>query len=174
ELCVPFDRVKLSQCDTALTPDQGTTSGAQSHPTNFNAKNLALAGATAREALLQRASAQLGVPVDRLAVTDGVIRVKADSSKSVSYVELIGGRTFGVPLNPAAKRKYPSEWTILGKPVPREEIPAMVAGRFEFVHNVRVPGMLHGQVVRPPAVGSTLVSVAGASVLATPCAVQVA
>src|SRR5262249_57659142 len=87
ELCVPFDRVKLIQCDTALTPDQGTTSGAQSHPTNFNDKNLALAGATAREALLQRASAQLGVPVDRLAVEDGVIRARADSSKSVSYAE---------------------------------------------------------------------------------------
>ena len=43
ELCVPFDRVKLIQCDTAITPDQGTTSGAQSHPTNFNDKNLALA-----------------------------------------------------------------------------------------------------------------------------------
>src|SRR5438105_7242589 len=99
ELCVPFDRVKLIQCDTALTPDQGTTSGAQSHPTNFNDKNLALAGATAREALLQQASAHLDVPVDRLAVKDSVIRTKADPSKSVSYAELIGGRTFSVPLN---------------------------------------------------------------------------
>ena len=173
ELCVPFDRVKLIQCDTALTPDQGTTSGAQSHPTNFNDKNLALAGATAREALLQHASAHLGVPVDRLAVKDGVIRAKADPSKSVSYAELIGGRTFGVPLNAAAKRKHPSEWTILGKPVPREEIPAMVAGQFEFVHSVRVPGMLHGQVVRPPAVGATLVGVDDSSVRDIPGIVKV-
>jgi len=173
ELCVPFDRVKLIQCDTALTPDQGTTSGAQSHPTNFNDKNLALAGATAREALLQHASAHLGVPVDRLAVKDGVIRAKADPSKSVSYAELIGGRTFGVPLNAAAKRKHPSEWTILGKPVPREEIPAMVAGQFEFVHSVRVPGMLHGQVVRPPAVGATLVGVDESSVRDIPGIVKV-
>ena len=173
ELCVPFDRVKLIQCDTALTPDQGTTSGAQSHPTNFNDKNLALAGATAREALLQHASAHLGVPVDRLAVKDGVIRAKADASKSVSYAELIGGRTFGVPLNAAAKRKHPSEWTILGKPVPREEIPAMVAGQFEFVHSVRVPGMLHGQVVRPPAVGATLVGVDESSVRDIPGIVKV-
>lgn len=173
ELCVPFDRVKLIQCDTAITPDQGTTSGAQSHPTNFNDKNLALAGATAREALLQRASTQLGVPVDRLGVKDGVIRAKADSSKSVNYAELIGGRAFGVPLNPAAKRKPPSEWTVLGKPVPREEIPAMVAGQFEFVHNVRVPGMLHGQVVRPPAVGATLVSVEDTSVRNVPGIVKV-
>ena len=173
ELSVPFDRVKLIQCDTALTPDQGTTSGAQSHPTNFNEKNLALASATAREALLQRASAQLGVPVDRLAVKDGVIRAKADPSKSASYAELVGDRTFGVPLNPGAKRKHPSEWTILGKPVPREEIPAMAAGQFEFVHNVRVPGMLHGQVVRPPAVGATLVSVEEGSVRGVPGIVKV-
>src|SRR5207245_9207396 len=164
ELCVLFDRVKVIQCDTARTPDQGTTSGAQSHPTNFNDKNLALAGAIAREALLQRASAQLGVPVDHLGVKDGVIRAKADSSKGVTYAELIGGRTFGIPLNPAAKRKHPSEWTVLGKPVPRDEMPAMVAGQFEFVHNVRVPGMVHGQVVRPPTVGTTLVGVEDTSV----------
>src|SRR5262245_53511877 len=56
ELSVPFARVKLIQCDTALTPDQGTTSGAQSHPTNFNQGSLALAGATAREALFEMAS----------------------------------------------------------------------------------------------------------------------
>jgi nicotinate dehydrogenase subunit B len=173
ELGVPFDRVKLIQCDTALTPDQGTTSGAQSHPTNFNQKNLALASATAREALLQRASTQLGVSVDRLAVKDGVIRAKADPSKSASYAELVGDRTFGVPLNPGAKRKHPSEWAILGKPVPREEIPAMAAGRFEFVHNVRVSGMLHGQVVRPPAVGATLVNVEEGSVRGVPGIVKV-
>src|SRR4029077_12759 len=126
-----------------------------------------------REALLQRASTQLGVPVDRLRVKDGVIRAKADAPKSVSYAELIGGRTFGVPLNAAAKRNPPSEWTILGKPVPREEIPAMVAGQFEFVHNVRVPGMLHGQVVRPPAVGATLVTVEDTSVRGIPGIVKV-
>src|SRR4051812_31148736 len=72
ELSVPFNRVKLIQCDTALTPDQGTTSGAQSHPTNFNQGALALAGATAREALLQMASTRLGIAVDQLAVKDGV------------------------------------------------------------------------------------------------------
>ena len=171
ELSVPFDRVKLIQCDTALTPDQGTTSGAQSHPTNFNQKNLALACGTAREALLQKASAQLGVSVDRLAVKDGVIR--ATTGKSVSYAELVGDRTFGVALNPGAKRRHPSEWVILGKPVPREEIPAIAAGQFEFVHNVRVSGMLHGQVVRPPAVGAKLVSVEDASVRGIPGIVKV-
>jgi nicotinate dehydrogenase subunit B len=173
ELSVPFDRVRLIQCDTTLTPDQGTTSGAQSHPTNFNEKNLALASATAREALLQRASTQLGVPVDGLSVKDGVIRAKTDPSKSATYAALVGDRRFGIALNPSAKRKHPSEWAILGKPVPRVEIPAMATGQFEFVHNVRVPGMLHGQVIRPPAVGATLVSVEEGSVRGFPGIVKV-
>jgi CO/xanthine dehydrogenase Mo-binding subunit len=173
ELSVPFERVKLIQCDTALTPDQGTTSGAQSHPTNFNQSNLALAGATAREALLERASTRFGVPVGQLAVKDGVISVKADPSKKVSYGELIGGRTFSIALNPNAKRKPSSEWTILGKPIPRVEIPAIATGQFEYVHNVRVPGMLHGRVVRPPAVGATVVSVYESSVQGMPGVVKV-
>src|SRR5438445_6287110 len=71
ELCVPFNRVNLIYCDTSLTPDQGVTSGSQSHPTNFNHRNLALAGATAREALLQMASKQLGAPVNQLTASDG-------------------------------------------------------------------------------------------------------
>src|SRR6185295_7057720 len=109
ELSVPFNRVKLIQCDTALTPDQGTTSGAQSHPTNFNQGSLALAGATAREALFQLASTRLGVPADQLAVKDGVISLKTDASRKVSYGELIGGRKFNLTLNTRAKRKHPSE-----------------------------------------------------------------
>src|SRR5207302_1815610 len=76
-------------------------------------------------------------------------------------------------LNPRARRKPASEWSILGTPVPRIEIPAMATGEFEYVHNVRVPGMLHGQVVRPPVVGSTLVSVDENSVKDLPGVVKV-
>jgi CO/xanthine dehydrogenase Mo-binding subunit len=173
ELAVPLTRVTLIQCDTALTPDQGTTSGAQSHPTNFNQGNLALAGATAREALLQRASARLGVPIDQLVVSGGVISVKTDAAKNVGYGELVGGKPFAVPLNPAATRRHPREWTVLGTAVKRVEFPEMVTGRFEYVHNVRVPGMLHGRVVRPPAVGATLVSVDESSVSGMPGLVKV-
>jgi len=173
ELSVPFNRVKLIQCDTALTPDQGTTSGAQSHPSNFNQGSLALAGATAREALLERASTRLGVGVDQLAAQDGVIQLKTDTSKKVTYGELVGGRKFSIALNRNAKRKPPNTWTVLGKPIPRIEIPAMAAGQFEYVHNVRVPGMLHGQVVRPPVVGATLASVDERSISGLPGVVKV-
>src|SRR5438067_2809601 len=73
ELSVPFNRVKLIQCDTDITPDQGTTSGAQSHPTNFNQGSLALACATAREALVQMASTRLSIPAEQLTVKDGIV-----------------------------------------------------------------------------------------------------
>jgi nicotinate dehydrogenase subunit B len=173
ELSVPFSRVTLIYCDTSKTPDQGVTSGSQSHPTNFNQSNLAQAGATAREALFRLASKQLGVPVDQLVAKDGVISSKSDPSKKVTYGQLVGGKRFDLKVDSNAKRKSPSEWTVLGKPVPRQDLPELVTGQFEFVHNVRVPGMLHGMVVRPPAVGATVVSVDEASVQGMPGLVKV-
>ena len=164
ELSVPFNRVNLIYCDTALTPDQAYTAGSQSHPANFNRNNLAQAGATAREALFRLASERLSVPVDQLTASDGVIRLKSDPSKALGYGQLVAGRRFNLQVDPNAKRKPASEWTVLGKPVPRPDIPALVTGEFEFVHNVRVPGMLHGRVVRPPAVGATVMSVDEGSV----------
>src|ERR1700704_1148274 len=68
ELCVPIDRVKLIQCDTSVAPDQGTTSGSQSTPTNFNSSNLAQAAATAREALINMAAQRFGETANQLTV----------------------------------------------------------------------------------------------------------
>src|SRR4030095_12519838 len=85
ELSVPFNRVKLIQCDTELTPDQGTTSGAQSHPTNLHQGALPLGCATARESLFEMASTRLSASPDQLTAKDGVISLKSDASKKVSY-----------------------------------------------------------------------------------------
>src|SRR5438309_2232797 len=120
----------------AYTPDQGTTSGPQSHPTNFNKGSLALACATAREKLMEMASARLGVPKDQLTVKDGIVSSPSDASKRATYAELIGGKKFNLTLNPQAKRKPASQWTVLGTPVQRVDIPAMATGEFEYVHNV--------------------------------------
>ena len=168
ELSVPLARVTLVQCDTAITPDQGTTSGSQSTPTNFNEANLAQACATAREALLRLASGRLGVPANQLSVVDGVVGVQGDASRWVGYGELVGGKKFDLTVSRTAKRKPPSAWTVLGKPAGRTDMAAMAAGQFEFVHNVRLPGMVHGRVVRPPAVGATLVGVDESSVRRLP------
>src|SRR6187401_1169513 len=93
ELCVRVDQVKLIQC---------VTSGAQSHPQNFNQANLALAAATAREVLLQMAAKHWGVPVERLTAGNGVVHL---GERTITYGELVGGRKFNLPLNTSAKRK---------------------------------------------------------------------
>ncbi|HWW85389.1 MAG TPA: molybdopterin cofactor-binding domain-containing protein, partial [Vicinamibacterales bacterium] len=159
ELGVPLDWVHLIQCDTGVTPDQGTTSGSQSHPTNFNERNLAQAAATAREVLVRLASERFGVPASQLTAAGGAVKSNNDPSKHVSYGELVGGKKFSAPLSTTAKRKPASEWSVMGQPVGRIDLPALVTGQFEFVHNVRVPGMVHGVVVRPPVVGATLIGV---------------
>ncbi len=171
ELCVPMERVTLLQCDTSLTPDQGTTSGQQSHPANFNKSNLALAAATAREALIRMAAERLNVPGDLLTADNGVVR--ADTARQFTYTELLGGRRFDLTLDPSAKRKHPSTWKVLGLPVPRVDLPGLVTGHAEFVHTMQVPGMLHGRVVRPPSVGATVARVNGAAVRSMPGVVEV-
>jgi nicotinate dehydrogenase subunit B len=173
ELCVPFERVTLIYCDTALAPDQAHTSGSQSHPANFKNSNLAQACATAREALLLLASQRMGVPVDELTASGGAIQARGDASKRVTYGELVGGRRFSLAVDRNARRKPVSEWAVLGKPVPRPDLPALVTGEFEFVHNVRLPGMLHGKVVRPPRVGAVLARVDEESVRGMPGLVRV-
>jgi CO/xanthine dehydrogenase Mo-binding subunit len=166
ELCLPIDRVRLTQCDTSVTPDQGTTSGSQSTPTNFNNSGLAQAAATAREALIKMAAQHLGVPASQLTAAEGFISAKG--GRRVSYRELVAGKKFNLTVGVTAKRRTPGEWTALGKPLPSLDIRELVTGRFEFVHNVHVAGMLHGRVVRPPTVGATLVSVDESSVRAMP------
>jgi len=173
ELCVPIHRVNLVVADTSLTPDQGVTSGSQSHPANFNRNNLAGAGATARQALLQMASMKLNLPVEQLTAVDGEIRSKSDATKKIGYGELVAGNKFNLKVDPAASRKPASEWTVLGQPIPRPDMPEMATGRFEYVHNVHVPGMLHGRVVRPNAVGATVASVDESSVAGMPGLVKV-
>ncbi|HSF14681.1 MAG TPA: molybdopterin cofactor-binding domain-containing protein [Vicinamibacteria bacterium] len=172
ELVVPLDRITLIQCDTERTPDQGTTSGSQSHPTNFNDRNLAQAAATAREALLRMAAERLEVPLQELQIDNGVIRSRT-GGKSARYGELVGGKTFQLPLDSGARRRPPSDWRVMGTPAPRAELPDLATSRFEFVHNVRVPGMLHGRVVRPPSVGAKLSSVNEESVEDVPGLVKV-
>jgi nicotinate dehydrogenase subunit B len=171
ELCVSLDKVKLVQCDTSITPDQGTTSGSQSTPTNFNNADLAQAAATAREALIAMAAQKLNVPADQLSVSEGVITGKNGSK--IAYRELIGGKHFNLTLNPTAKRRTHSEWTVLGKPIPSLETVSLMTGTFEFVHNVHVPGMVHGRVVRPPENGATVESVDEKSVQHIPGLIKV-
>ncbi|MBI4467698.1 MAG: xanthine dehydrogenase family protein molybdopterin-binding subunit [Acidobacteria bacterium] len=172
---VPLSRVKLTLCDTALTPDQGTTSGSQSHRANFNHQNRSLmtAAATALHQMKKLAAERFGVTVDDLVVRNGVIIVKNDATKNATYGELVGGKLFSIELDPTIKIKGPKEWTILGTSVPRLDLPDMVTGRYEFAWDVRVPGMLYGRVVRPPRVDAKVISVDESSVADIPGLIKV-
>ncbi len=173
ELGVAIESVQLTICDTAQCPDQGVSSGSQGHPTQFGPSALRQALATAREALLGMAAQRLGAASGDLAVENGEVFVKADPSKRVAYGALIGGKRFDLTINPNAVPKHPSEYTVLGTSVARYDIPEKATGQYEFIQNVRVPGMLHGKVVRPPAIGAKVVSVDEASVAGLPGNVKV-
>jgi nicotinate dehydrogenase subunit B len=154
ELDLPFDRVTVTQGDTALTPDQGPTSG------SFSIQNggmqIRRAAATARKALAEMAAGRLGVPITALRIENGTI--KADG-KRISYAELISGRTFSLKLDKDAPLKEPAAYAIVGKSIPRVDIPAKVTARFRYMQDFRVDGMLHGRVIRPLAIGANLESV---------------
>jgi nicotinate dehydrogenase subunit B len=171
ELCLSIHKVNLIQCDTSVTPDQGTTSGSQSTPTNFNTQNLAQAAATARETLVGMAAQRLGVSVDQLTIENGV--VSANNGRHVSYDKLVEGKHFDIAVSSTAKRRSPSEWKVLGKPVPSMDRVALLTGTFKFVHNVHVPRMVHGRVVRPPEIGATVAKVDEKSVRHVPGLINV-
>jgi CO/xanthine dehydrogenase Mo-binding subunit len=107
---------------------------------------------------------KLGMPSADLAVKDGVIFVRAEPHRRLSYAELIGEQAFNLKLDPAAPLKNPKDYTIVGQPVPRPDIPGKVTGAHTYMQDFRVPGMLHARVVRPPAIGATLESVDESSI----------
>ena len=171
ELDVPVRSVSLVLGDTARTPDQGGVGGSTS--ISVGSRPVRAAAAEARRLLLGLASDRLGTSPDRLTVQDGVVRRADDPSKSVSYGELIGGRRFDVTLQTAgssgslaatgtAQPKDPSAYKIVGTAVPRFDIPPKATAQFTYIVDVRVPGMAHGRVIRPPVPNAKLVRVDGA------------
>jgi nicotinate dehydrogenase subunit B len=165
ELDVPFRAVTVVEGDTALCPDQGTTWG--SLTIQNGGIQIRQAAAAARAALMDEAAKRLGTGKEQLAVADGVI---SGGGKSVGYGELIGGKRFSITLDPKTPvpTKDPKTFKIVGQPVPRVDIPEKVTATFTYMQDFRVPGMLHGRVVRPPAIGAKLESVDEASVAGIP------
>jgi nicotinate dehydrogenase subunit B len=168
ELDVPFDRVTSIQGDTALTPDQGPTWGSLS--IRFAGMQIRRAASTARKALVEMAAGHLSVSTTAIEVKNGTI--SADG-KSVSYAELVSGRTFSLKLDKDAPLKDPTAYAIVSKSIPRVDIPAKVTARFDYMHDFRVAGMLHGRIIRPLAIGANLESVDESAVTNTPGFVKV-
>jgi CO/xanthine dehydrogenase Mo-binding subunit len=167
ELDVPIERlIELIEGDTALTPDQGSTAGSQG--ISRGGQELRRAAATAREALVGLAARRLGRPAGDLETADGVVRPKAGGGPGVSYGDLVGGRRLNLAVDPKAPLRPPARFRYIGRRVPRPDVPGKVTGRNPFVHDLRLPGMLHGRAIRPPAVGATLVAADESSIAAVP------
>ncbi len=162
ELDVPFSKVKVIEGDTWWTVDQGFTAGSQSNKTQYAATGaIRQAAAEARLALLNLASKQLGAPVAQLNVKDGVVSVQGDSTKSVSYAQLIGDKRFDLKITGKAVPKTFDQYKVVGTSVRRPDVAEKVTGAYTYTQDVRVPGLVHARVVRPPTLDSTLVSVNG-------------
>jgi nicotinate dehydrogenase subunit B len=172
ELDVPMSRVRVVQGDTALTPDQGTTSG------SFSIQNggmqLRRAAATARRALLEKAATKLNLDVSALAIRDGLVTIKDEpDGRKLPLGALVGERSLALRIDNNAPLKAPADYTTVGKPVPRLDIPDKVDGRFTFMQDFKLPGMLHGRVIRPLGIGSTLLSYDESSIKRIPGMVKV-
>ena len=164
ELDVPFKAVKVYMGDTATSVNQGGASG--STGIQFGGKQMRMAAAEARRVLVEMASAKLGTPADQLIVVDGVVSAAFNRDKKTSYAELIGGKYFNVQLDwnkqmgnalyapGKAQPKKHTEHKIVGKPIKREDVAPKVFAQEDYCTDIKVPGMVHGRMIRPAVAGS--------------------
>jgi nicotinate dehydrogenase subunit B len=165
ELDLAIERIALIEGDTALTPDQGPTAG--STGIQRGGVQIRQAAATARQALLRLAAEWLKTPPETLVVENGTIRAKM-GGKRVRFGDLIGGKQFALKLDPKASLKDPAVYAVIGKPLPRPDLPAKLTGRHTYMQDFKLAGMLHGRVVHAPAIGAKLDSVDEASISSIP------
>jgi CO/xanthine dehydrogenase Mo-binding subunit len=155
ELDMAPSQVRHSAWDSWVVVNSGSTGGSTGIQSSAGPA-LRAAAASAKQKLLSLASASLGVPVASLTVKDGVV---TGGGKSVTYGELVGGKLLNTQrvaatLNPGvAPAKPVSQYKLIGTKLPRVDIPDKISGKYTYVHNVKIPGMLHGRVVRPRGQG---------------------
>ncbi len=174
ELDIAYDRATLVMGNTDITPDQGGSGG--SDGIEVDGWPMRRAAAEARRVLLELASAALNTPVAELTVSNGMIAAADNSSRSVTYAELLGGRRFDVTLTGEninqirglAEVKPVQDLRVIGQSIPRYDIPAKVDGSLTWAVDVKLPGMVHARNVRPPVAGATLESVDESSISGMP------
>jgi CO/xanthine dehydrogenase Mo-binding subunit len=182
ELDVAFNKVYMDSGDTDTAVDQGVTAAART--IERGGVQLRQASAAARQELLKLASARLDSPVDKLTVTDGVVSVMGSPSKKIAYGDLLGGKRFNVKIvaagvgwdmkvAPEVPVKDPKDYKVVGKSIPRVDLPGKFTGEFVYSQDTSVPGMLHGRVVRPATSLSAPSSVDESSIKDIPGIVKV-
>lgn len=175
ELDVPAERVRMILGSTAATPNQGPTIA--SATIQISAVPLRCAAAQARLALLDLAAQRMDVAIERLTTANGRVFLEdADAAGGCTFGALVKDRQITAELDTQVKTKDPADYRLIGRSSRRVDVPAKATGQLTFVHDVRVPGMLHGRVVRPPYsgidsgpfVGRSLISVDESSVADIP------
>src|SRR5215470_13861067 len=174
ELDVPFKAVTVIMGDTATSVNQGGASG--STGIQMGGKQMRMAAAEARRVLVEMAAEKFGVPADQLEVTQGVVHTKGIAEKNVTYASLIGGRYFNVQLDwnkqignllyapGKAQPKPHTEHKIVGQPIKRADVAPKVFCQEDFCTDVKLPGMLHGRMIRPAVAGAVPVKVDESSI----------
>ena len=157
ELDVALERVRIEPADTVHSPDEGITSGSRSIQESVTA--LRYAAAEARAILLERAAQKLGVSLEQVTLSDGVI--SARNGGSVSYWELADEHLLKREASAQAALKPAAERSYIGAALPRRDIPAKITGMPAYVQDMDLPGMLYGRIVRPPEPAGTTDSFRG-------------
>jgi CO/xanthine dehydrogenase Mo-binding subunit len=170
ELDVALERVRMIPVDTMRSPNEGTTAGSNSIEAGGAA--LRAAAAEARAIVLKRAGERLMAPADTLIVNDGII-IARNAPGRISYWELAGEISLQQDATGSVAPKPPAEHKLVGTAAQRLDIPGKVAGEPMYVHDMRLPGMVFGRVVRPPSPNAQLMSVDQASVAAMPGVIRV-
>lgn len=171
ELDISLERVHMVMGDTARTPDEGYTAGSMTISSSGTA--LRNAAAEARLAMLEMAAERFDVSLDELIVRDGVIAMVRRPEHSVMYAELMGGKAFNLQVTNKVPLKSPEDYQIVGKSTRREDLPPKVTGQPHFIHDLKIPGMLHARLVRPPNPVAKLISLDEDSVKDIPGLVNV-
>jgi nicotinate dehydrogenase subunit B len=151
ELKVEPSQIHLVTADTQLTADEQYTAG--SHSLQDSGTAVRNAAAQVREILLGKAAERFALSADRLRVARG--RIIAEDDRSVGYGQLVEGNVLHIQARPTSVLTPPDQFTQLGRSVPRLDIPAKVTGGAAYIQDMRLPGMVHARVVRPPSNGAT-------------------
>jgi CO/xanthine dehydrogenase Mo-binding subunit len=179
ELDIAYDSTSLIMGCTDVTPDQGGSGG--SDAIERDGWPMRRVAAEARRVLLELASERLDTPAAGLTARNGTISVAADSTQSVTYAELVGGKRFDVTLagrnvdatTGMADVKPVNELRVVGTSVQRYDTPGKVDGSLTWAVDVKVPGMVHARNVRPPVAGARLGNIDESSVADIPGLVRI-
>jgi nicotinate dehydrogenase subunit B len=171
ELDLPLERVHMVMGDTARTPNEGYTAGSMTIIASGTA--LRQAAAEARRLLLELAASELDATLDELAIHDGVISVIHDPARTTTYAELMGGKRFNREVPEDVPQKPPQQYRLVGTSAARLDLLSKVKGEPSFVQDIRLPGMLHARLVRPPSMNARLIRMDEGSVKDVPGVIKV-